>query len=240
MKEFYGISESIPAESMFVREDYTTAANSTDGIASKTVYYIPSSVRQLLKGDREEKMKIVCAGIKVFEKKVKGNGEVEYRILQEGLKVLVPHITTRKIFVNAQDFSNLLGGGLVSFNTLSASTVQRCSAMTPGAIIIVYHFSPRDVLDADVASSGATSSSEIGNGVESEMLSSVEDNSSLEHCIYCVCWRGQTRTLNVMCGKTEINSMIHQMQALKVLRYAVQSLYTLQSTHVMFLYSFCL
>ena len=61
-------------------------------------------------------LKIVSAGIKVLEKKVKNNsGEAEYRLVQEGLHVLLPHITTRKIFVTIQDFSNLLGGGLVSF-----------------------------------------------------------------------------------------------------------------------------
>jgi hypothetical protein len=33
-----------------------------------------------------------------------------------------------------------------------------------------------------------------------------------------MCWRGVTRTINVMCGKVEIESMKHQLTALGVLR----------------------
>lgn len=38
------------------------------------------------------------------------------------------------------------------------------------------------------------------------------------HHFYAMCWRGVTRTMNVMCGKTEIESMKHQLSALGVLR----------------------
>ena len=38
------------------------------------------------------------------------------------------------------------------------------------------------------------------------------------HHFYAMCWRGVTRTINVMCGKVEIESMKHQLTALGVLR----------------------
>lgn len=38
------------------------------------------------------------------------------------------------------------------------------------------------------------------------------------HTLYAICWRGASRTLNVMCGKTEIESMKHQLTALGVFR----------------------
>ena len=41
---------------------------------------------------------------------------------------------------------------------------------------------------------------------------------SAGHSFYAICWRGVTRTVNVMCGKTEIESMKHQLEALGVLR----------------------
>ena len=40
--------------------------------------------------------------------------------------------------------SNLLGGGLVSFLTLSESTTQSLNALSPGALVCIYEFSKSD------------------------------------------------------------------------------------------------
>ena len=89
-------------------------------------------------------LKCVAAGIKVLERKAKtAPGEFEYRLvqvrahpddiavhnevicyvrvvrLQDGVDVMTRHVTSRAIDVSVQDFCNFLGGGLVSFNTLS-------------------------------------------------------------------------------------------------------------------------
>jgi hypothetical protein len=81
VKEFYGLGDSLSGECMFVRDDINTAKEADS--QAKSIYYIPPSVCELMKGDREHRLKIVCAGIKVFEKKVhKNNQDVEYRIVQ--------------------------------------------------------------------------------------------------------------------------------------------------------------
>jgi hypothetical protein len=130
----------------------------------------------------------------------------------------MPHVTTRKVFVTAQvtlpfvsliiskllladvfmhvqDFSNLLGGGLVSFSTLSENTVQTCSAMGPGALICVYRYDP-----ADVVTDSATAATD--SSADEAVVPAATSAMSKEHFIYAICWRGATRTLNVMCGKT--------------------------------------
>ena len=117
-----------------------------------------------------------------------------------------------------QDFCNLLGGGLVSFSTLSAATLAAVTSMPSGALICVYKFDPADVLapapaaaDADASSSSSSSSA----GAAAAPLAASAANGYFMHAI---CWRGQTRTMNVMCGKKEIDSMKHQLAALGVLR----------------------
>lgn len=39
-----------------------------------------------------------------------------------------------------------------------------------------------------------------------------------DHYFYAICWRGTTCTVNVMCGKTDVEAMKHQLGALNVLR----------------------
>jgi hypothetical protein len=101
VKSFYGFSDALTLDSFFVREDYCNTKES--GVSAKFVYFMPSSARDLMAADKDGRIKIVCAGIKVLEKKVnKGNGDVDYRLIQEGVGVLLPFITKRKITVTIQ------------------------------------------------------------------------------------------------------------------------------------------
>jgi hypothetical protein len=84
------------------------------------VYYFPPPVRAFLAGDVDGRLKCVSAGVKVFERKNKHlHGEIEYRLVQEGADLMCAHMPERVVAVDAQEMCNLLGGGLVSFHTLS-------------------------------------------------------------------------------------------------------------------------
>lgn len=83
VKQFYKFDDSLSADNFFIREDIVVKSKqppSTTG--SKSIYYIPKSVRTLLEGDKNKQMKIVMSGVKVFEKKVLQNGEADYRMIQ--------------------------------------------------------------------------------------------------------------------------------------------------------------
>jgi hypothetical protein len=188
-------------------------------------------------------LKVVTAGIKVLERKSKANEEEEYRLVQDGIDAILPHITTRKVMVTCQDFCNLMGGGLVSFATLSAATLSALTSMSTGALICVYEYDAKDVLEE-----GGSSSASAGAGVKAEGVSAeggvagagagaeltaasgsasqtsssssstTPTNPTGSYFVHAICWRGQTRTINVMCGKKEVDSLKHQLQALRVLR----------------------
>ena len=203
--DFHGFTSDLQAKNFFAREDMmSNNKDKNNSGVSKCIYYIPDSVLEVMNGDLDERIKVVTSGIKMFERK--GNnvgGEMEYRILQEGLSVIAPFITKRKISVTIQDFCNLLGGGLVSFSTLTDNTVNSLNALDPGILICVYEFSFSDVVETE--------------GITDIVASSSTEN-TIPHQLHCVCWRGKGRTMNVMCGKTEMELMKHQLKALRVLR----------------------
>jgi hypothetical protein len=141
----------------------------------------------------------------------------------------VPHITKRKISVTIQDFCNLLGGGLVSFSTLSASTLASMNSMGVGAFIAVYQYKPEDVLPGKVQSLDSAASSTAEGASSSAMAVAPAPApapgavASHAHNYYAICWRGNSRTVNVMCGRREVDAMKHSLDALGVLRDKVSA-----------------
>jgi hypothetical protein len=91
---------------------------------------------------------------------------------------LEPFITKRKISVPVQDFCNMLGGGLVSYSTLSAESLKQLDAIPTGVVIATYEFRPDDVQQEG---------REVPAGAA--------------HRVSVVCWKGGSRAINVMCGK---------------------------------------
>jgi len=210
MKAFYGLADSLTADSFYVREDAVTASSSVSS-AAKTIFFLPHSARALMCGDKSSKLKIVTAGVKMFEKKLQRDGSVDYRLLQDGVGHLAPMISQRTTRLCVQDFSNLLGGGLVSFQTLSPAAIQALLSFTSGVVICWYDYDPRDRVLA--AASGASTSDSVVCAAAPE-----DESSCPSHRFHIICWRGYSRALNVMCGKVDLDSMKHQLSALGVLR----------------------
>lgn len=210
MKAFYGLADSLTADSFYVRDDAVTASSSSSS-AAKTIFFLPHSARALMCGDKSSKLKIVTAGVKVFEKKLQRDGSVDYRLLQDGVGHLAPMISQRTTRLCVQDFSNLLGGGLVSFHTLSPAAIQALLSFTSGVVICWYDYDPRDQVLA--TASGAPTSDSVVCAV-----APVDASSCPSHRFHIICWRGYSRALNVMCGKVDLDSMKHQLSALGVLR----------------------
>jgi len=187
ISEFYGFSPTLSPDSLFVRDDFKDLKKGANN-GSKSVYFVPEPLRNLMRNDREDRLKIVMAGVKVLERK-KGTVDAEgggYRLLQEGIVAIADHIGKRKVFVSCQDFCNILGGGLVSFQTLTAQTTLALLSMTQGALICIYEFRSSDKLES---------------AAEKSSLYSVEEG----HKFYAVCWRGHGSTINVMCNKIGCN-----------------------------------
>lgn len=167
LKTFYSLDDRISVDDFFVREDLALKQRNNKqhngtNFLSKSIYFIPRSARQLIQGDIRNQMKVVTSGVKVFEKKNVGNGEVDYRLMQEGLAVMLPYMSGRKVNLSIQDFCNVLGGGLVSYGTLSASTIQQLQSMTSGVVICTYEYNPEDYIAPPVV----TNEEVVAEGME--------------------------------------------------------------------------
>ena len=76
---------------------------------------------------------------------------------------------------------------MVSFLTLSESTTQSLNALSPGALVCIYEFSESDqITPADD---------------DRHQENNAEDSMSIPYKFYAVCWRGNGRTINVMCNR---------------------------------------
>lgn len=195
--DFYGFHEDFCRDSLFVRDDLIEVASKQ--AKTKTVFYLPKSVRVTLAADLDQRLKIVSAGIRLFErsKVTVGGTDCEYRLIQDGLRVVESHMSSkRKVKVNCQDFCNLLGGGMCSLSTLSNDTVTVLLKMSIGAVVCVYEWTPSDS-DPDVRQAWDTSAS---------------------HRFLAACWKCSGRTVNVMCNKIDVESMKNQMAILGALR----------------------
>ena len=150
-------------------------------------------------------MKIVSAGIKAFERHPSKSSEVEYRLTQDAVNIVAPHMTKRKVTATAQDFCNLLGGGLVSFATLSDGLVTDLNKLSTGTFVCTYTYRDEDV----VAGQGAVN----GNPGEKQR----------QQAFHLVCFKGSTRAVNVMCHKLDIEKYRHQLSSLGVYREKIKA-----------------
>lgn len=232
IQEYFGLT-NVTGDAFYIREDYTDTSKqhkeseSSSGSSSKSIYYLPRVAQGIMNGDIYKRLKIVSAGIKVFERCTKGSfaggGETGYRLLQEGIDVIAPFITKRKISVTIQDICNFIEGGLVSFSTLSRETVAQLQDISTGSLLVYYDYKPEDVIMNSLADGTS-----IGEAISLTSMESIK-----KHRIHVVCWRGINPTLNVMCSKlgnlsssplppsnvvVDSDNLKHQLQALNVLR----------------------
>jgi hypothetical protein len=218
IKSFYSLSDKLSRKEFWFREDFSASKgkqnnsnnknNNNGQEETKAIFYLPPSVQSIMAGDVECKLKLVSAGVKAIERKT-AKGSVDYRVNQEGLPYLGPFIGSRRIAVTVQDICNMLEGGLVSFSTLSSATLAAVQRQSGGSIVCSYFFNPDDVIgNSSIYESSNTSSS----GIQTNFSNYV---------FHVICWKGPTKTLNVMGTKDYFTSIKEQLISLKVHRAKV-------------------
>lgn len=102
IKEFYGVSDSCHIMSNLV-------SRTMDPTPKKVAYISPGS-KLLLQMDVEEHLKIIHSGLKMFERQDSKDGKLfcPYRISQEGLPVILPHISKQIFYPSIDEFTALL------------------------------------------------------------------------------------------------------------------------------------
>ena len=102
LKSFYGLADDCHILSALVSR--------TPDEKPKKIVYISPGVKLLLQMDIKESLKVISSGLKMFDRQDSKDGRVycNYRISQEGLAVILPHLTKQILSVNATEFHALL------------------------------------------------------------------------------------------------------------------------------------
>ena len=235
-KAFYGLNEeALPLSAFYTRQDHSTGLKHQQQSAAqgkpKGVFYFPVPTRELLAASE---LKVVAAGMKVFERKKdlnpNGPGPAgHYRLVQEGVSILAPYMTKRIINITAQDISNVLAGGLVSYSTLAPQTVATLSSIDRGPVVCVYKYNPDDAVvkeegEGKSASAMTSTAASSAIGVGGLVVPLSRDANPSPLCIICSVNGGASKAMNVLCGKTEADSLRHQLHSMGVLREKIYSI----------------
>ena len=83
LQEFYGISDDFPFEYLWFQQTE---------LAKKVVLLNPGLHMLMVDCKKKYKMSPVNLGLKMFEKNRGGKSKAPYRLMQEGLELLLPHM----------------------------------------------------------------------------------------------------------------------------------------------------
>lgn len=217
IQEFYGIDgESIKPSNFYVRYDHAQTAKmlqqrqrqmkamgrESDDVdehklSSKTIYYIPDNVGQVL---QTTGLKVVAAGVKVFEKRL-----------------------TSAAYAAAQN----------SDGNAYASVVQEYRLLQEGLHVLAPYMTRRQVYMTlqdlcNMLAGGLVSYSTLDESTITQLIAQsvgcviaayrhTIPSTGQEQVFRLVVWRGTSRTINVMCHKTDLDHMTHQLQTLGIL-----------------------
>mmetsp|Transcript_6418 Transcript_6418/g.18329 ORF Transcript_6418/g.18329 Transcript_6418/m.18329 type:complete len:937 (-) Transcript_6418:158-2968(-) len=127
LKEFYGLDDESFEESNFM------VRAGGDG---KVLYFVSKTIRKLLI-DRgiQDKLNVINSGLKGF---TRNNKEcvVNYRVAQEGVHFVAPHMKKRKIAANLKDFELCLSGPTVQIKDFSEEFAAKVRELSMGSFVV--------------------------------------------------------------------------------------------------------
>ncbi|KAK9844371.1 hypothetical protein WJX74_001555 [Apatococcus lobatus] len=102
--DFFGIKPSLPLYRQLV------ARSPPDMENPKRLYFVAGGLRDLLQVDEQEQLKVTACGLKILERQEfkDASTDCRYRISQEGLPLVLPHVTKQLLRLSPPDFMRLL------------------------------------------------------------------------------------------------------------------------------------
>lgn len=73
--------------------------------SARAICFLPRNIVNVMQADLKKSLRIVHSGLQVFEKNTKGRTGCDYRLSFEGLGMLAPYVTKRRIEMSDKDFT---------------------------------------------------------------------------------------------------------------------------------------
>jgi hypothetical protein len=102
---------------------------------SKVLYFITKTVRKLIDQGLQERITVVTSGLKGFVRNNK-ECEVAYRISQDGVHFVAPHMTKRKIGLDLEDFEKCLQTETIRLESFSNEFAEAARSLTMGSFVV--------------------------------------------------------------------------------------------------------
>lgn len=127
LRDFYGLSSSFPDDRLIIR---------TKEGKGRFVYALSPQARDLIMGNQSLALRLVNAGVKVFGRSEAADVAVCFRLQQEGVLCVVPHMRERAIEAHLDDVVMILSTvNGVHFESVSQDLQDKMKAMGPGSVI---------------------------------------------------------------------------------------------------------
>mmetsp|Transcript_17368 Transcript_17368/g.36296 ORF Transcript_17368/g.36296 Transcript_17368/m.36296 type:complete len:887 (+) Transcript_17368:176-2836(+) len=126
LKEFYGLDDESFEESNYM------VRSGGDG---KVLYFVSKTIRSLIDRGIQDKLNVINSGLKGFSRNNK-ECDVQYRVAQEGVHFVAPHMKKRKIVANLKDFEMCLSGPAVQLEKFSYEFASKAKELSMGSFVV--------------------------------------------------------------------------------------------------------
>ena len=134
--EHYGFTESFPQDQLMVR---------SNGQA-KLIYFMSGAIKEgLIDRGLQDKVMPINSGLKAFERNTKRECEVDYRVTQEAIHFIAPHMTKRVVVADPEDYVRCLGPGGIRLSQFSPEFAEAVRALTIGSFVVALKGYERNV-----------------------------------------------------------------------------------------------
>jgi hypothetical protein len=132
--DFYGFADTFPRDQFMAR---------ACGDA-KALYFVGRPIKNLMNRGIQDRVTVVNTGLKGFARNTK-DCKVVYRVAQEGIHYLAPHMTKRKIIATYGDFSKCVDAGTIRLETFTDEFADAVRKFEPGSFVVALEGYEHDV-----------------------------------------------------------------------------------------------
>lgn len=132
----YGLGPTFPKEQFMVR---------ASGEA-KILYFITKTIKEgLINHGIQERVTVISSGLKGFERCSLKDKNLGYRLSQEGIQYVVPHVTKRILSADMDDFHACVTEGFADFEAFSEGFQKELKELSTGSFAVVLKGYEKDV-----------------------------------------------------------------------------------------------
>lgn len=142
VREYYNVDPAFSAAQLITRSE-----------DAKSVTFVTESITMaLLEEMKRKKLKVVYAGLKMFERNETTEGGKVYRVCQAGLPHFLPFMNSRKASVSPKDFQMMLErlGDLLDFDEFEPATRQYFEDAPIGSVVCMLNRPGQSTVESKV------------------------------------------------------------------------------------------